>query len=114
MRDSLQPYYWRFQLLGWALFCLLSQMSSFFLFEPAVAYYFLEFLVLWVSSVLASHFIFLWTERRHWLSLGPGKLWLRVLGVCFLMGLVSSVPMNLFYRSSIGLMPEGLRQMLDL
>lgn len=114
MRDALHPYYWRFQLLGWALFSLLSQLSSFFLFEAAVAYYFLEFLIQWVCGVLASHCIFLWAEQRDWLSLGPAKLWPRVAGICFLMGFACSVPMNLFYRSSNALMPEGLRQMLDL
>jgi two-component system LytT family sensor kinase len=114
MRDALHPYYWRFQLLGWALFCLLSQLSGYFLFEAAPTYYVLEFLIQWVSGVLASHCIFVWAEHRNWLSLRPGMLWPRVAGVCLLMGLVCSVPINWFYRASSTLMPEGLRQMLVL
>ena len=112
MRDALQPYYWRFQLVGWALFCVLSQAFSYFLFEEAIAYFVLEFLILWICGVLASHCILLWVDLRDWLSFGPAKLWLRVLGVCFLMGLLCSVPLLLFYLNTGAFMPDELRQVM--
>ncbi|HKX54709.1 MAG TPA: histidine kinase [Xanthomonadales bacterium] len=112
MRDALKPYYWRFQLVGWALFCVLSQAFSYFLFEEAIVYFVLEFLILWTCGVLASHSIFLWADLRDWLSFGPAKLWPRVLGVCFVMGLLCSVPLLMFYLNTGAFMPEELRQVM--
>ena len=114
MRDALQPYYWRFQLIGWGLFCLLNQVWGYLMFEAVLGYFLPDLLLSWSSLVIASHLMFVWADRNGWLAMSPGRLWARVLGGCLVMGHVFVLPNILFYQSSIVPIPEAIQQILTL
>jgi hypothetical protein len=114
MRDALQPYYWRFQLVGWGLFCLLNQVWGYLLLEGVLDYFLLDFLLSWFSLSMGSHVIFTWADRNGWLAMSPGMLWARVLGACLVMGHLCVLPNILFYQSSIVPIPDQMQQLLSI
>ncbi len=114
MRAVLEPFYWRFQLLGWALFCLLNTFSSYFLFNFAFLPFIADFLIQWALLMLGSHAICLWADRRGWFRLGAGKLWIRVPIVCLATGALLAIPATMLYTHLQNLMPADFRQVLQL
>jgi two-component system LytT family sensor kinase len=114
MREALHPYYWRFQLIGWGLFCLLNQVWGYLLLEGVLGYFLLDFLLSWFSLSMGSHLIFTWADHNGWLAMRPGMLWARVLGACLVMGHLCVLPNILFYQSSIVPIPDQMRQVLSI
>lgn len=114
MQDALYPYYWRFQLFGWAFFCALYLFSSVALFEGAYSYLILEFLTEWLCQLGASHAIFLLTDTRGWLALRVDLLWIRVIGACMIAGVLCAVPALLLYSVAHPLMPAALQEVTSM
>ncbi len=114
MREALQPYYWRFQLVGWGLFCLLNQVWGYLLLEGVLGYFLVDFVLSWLSLLMGSHVIVTWSDGNGWLAMSAGKLWARVLGACLVMGHLSVLPNILFYQSSIVTMPDQMQQLLAI
>jgi two-component system LytT family sensor kinase len=114
MREALQPYYWRFQIVGWALFCLLNQVWGYLLLEGVLGYFLIDFLLSWFSLLLGSHVVFELADRNAWLAMSASRLWARVLCACLVMGHLCVLPNIVFYQSSIVLIPDQMQQLLSI
>ena len=114
MREALQPYYWRFQLVGWGLFCLLNQVWGYLLLEGVLGYFLLDFLLSWFSLAMGSHVIFTLADRNGWLAMSASRLWARVLCACLVMGHLCVLPNIALYNSSIVPIPDQMWQLLSI